>query len=131
MDNTYRHCLATLLWSSVDEDGTPFDQVDALVSDHLLLSVTHQWRAFREAAESAGFDAEQHCARALHPDCEGDAWNAAAHDFILTRNHHGTGFWDSGRWAAPWDRKLTALAQWFGELDLYLTDSGEISAHQL
>ena len=31
------------------------------------------------------------------------AEDLAGHDFWLTRNGHGTGFWDAGRWKAPPD----------------------------
>lgn len=125
---TYQHVLIALLWSETTNDGTPFDSTDLKVSDSLRSLLAEQWDAFRSAAEALGFDAEEHCARMLHPDCEGDAWNAAAHDFILTRNGHGTGFWDAGRWAKPWDRDLTDLAKAFGELHCYVDAAGEIAA---
>ena len=128
MNNNARHALTALLWSELTDDGCSFDRLDAEPSDQLVTLIETQWEAFRSAAEAVGFDAEEHCAQMLHPDCEGDAWNTAAHDFILTRNGHGTGFWESGRWHKPWDRRLTSLAQWFGELHCYLNDDGEICA---
>jgi hypothetical protein len=42
----------------------------------------------------------------------------AGHDFWLTRNHHGAGFWD-GDWEQSAGEKLTALAESFGEFNLY------------
>lgn len=52
----------------------------------------------------------------------------AGHDFWLTRNRHGTGFWDRG---LPGDlgKLLTDAANAFGEVYLELDDDGEI--HQL
>ena len=47
-----------------------------------------------------------------------------AHDFWLTRNGHGTGFWD-GDYPETGDR-LTELAKKFGECNLYVTDDNEI-----
>jgi hypothetical protein len=122
---TYQHALAALLWSSTDpETGEPLDHVDAEPTPELCERVRADWAQFQTMAENLGFDAEQHCARMLHPDCEGNAWNAAAHDFILTRNHHGSGFWDSGRWCEPWGDKLTKLAHQFGELSCCVGPDG-------
>jgi hypothetical protein len=120
------HALACFLWAETDDDGLPWEQSTADISPQLIERVDSDWNAFRSQAEALGFDAEEHCARMLHPDCDGDAWNAAAHDFMLTRNGHGTGFWDSGRWLAPWGDKLTRLAHSFGEIHAYLSSDGDL-----
>jgi hypothetical protein len=118
----HEHALTTLLWCSVDPDsGEPLDSAEFRPSLELQNRVAADWQRFRDAAEAMGFDAEEHCAQMLHPDNEGDAWNAAAHDFILTRQGHGTGFWDCGRWHAPWGDRLTDLCKQFGELDCYVS----------
>jgi hypothetical protein len=98
-------------------DGAEFEP-----SQELRDRVAADWERFRDAAEALGFDAEEHCARMLHPDNEGDAWNVAAHDFILTRNGHGVGFWERERWHEPWNRRLTDLCKQFGELYCYVVD---------
>ena len=122
----HEHALIALLWSETDEDGTPLDRGDYEVSDVLKAKVRADWDSFREQAEALGFDAERDCARMLHPDNEGCAWNAAAQDFIFTRNGHGTGFWDTGRWHEPWAGRLTTLSRSFGELNCYVGDDGAI-----
>jgi hypothetical protein len=124
---TYQAALTALLWSEIDDDGTPFDEIDAPISPALKTLLQEQWDAFRAAAEAVGFDAEEHRTGPCDPE-QGGPWAYAAHDFILTRNGHGTGFWDSHRWQAPWGQRLTALAQWFGELHCYVSDAGEICA---
>lgn len=48
----------------------------------------------------------------------------AGHDFWLTRNHHGAGFWDRGL-GARGDR-LTASAEPYGESNLYAGDDGAV-----
>lgn len=48
-----------------------------------------------------------------------------AHDFWLTRNHHGAGFWD-GDWPEPLASLLTALSHTFGDVALYVGDDGLI-----
>lgn len=53
-------------------------------------------------------------------------WNAtdaqAGHDFWLTRNGHGAGFWD-GDWPEHGDA-LTEWSKTFGPCDLYIGDDG-------
>jgi hypothetical protein len=54
-------------------------------------------------------------------------WSADArngHDFWLTRNHHGAGFWDRGY--GKLGEILTDAAHSFGTYDLYIGDDGEI-----
>lgn len=49
----------------------------------------------------------------------------AGHDFWLTRNHHGAGFWDRG---LPGDlgKLLTDAAHAFGGVNLYLGDDSKV-----
>lgn len=51
----------------------------------------------------------------------------AGHDFWLTRNHHGAGFWD-GDWTEPAATRLTDAAHAFGECNLYVGNDGRIYA---
>ena len=46
----------------------------------------------------------------------------AGHDFWLTRNGHGAGFWDRGN--GDVGDELTKMCQTFGEYDLYVGDDG-------
>jgi hypothetical protein len=50
----------------------------------------------------------------------------AGHDFWLTRNHHGAGFWD-GDWADMGD-VLTKASHGYRECELYVGDDGLIYA---
>lgn len=52
-------------------------------------------------------------------------WGRAGHDFWLTRNGHGAGFWD-GDWPEPMADTLTKAAKSFGECNLYAGDDGQI-----
>ena len=56
-------------------------------------------------------------------------WSQAGHDFWLTRNHHGAGFWD-GDWPEPQATELTRAAHAFGEFSLYETDDGTVECSQ-
>ena len=44
------------------------------------------------------------------------------HDFWLTRNGHGAGFWDRG--LGELGKKLTNIAKTFGSCDLYIYNAG-------
>ena len=51
------------------------------------------------------------------------------HDFWLTRNHHGAGFWDRpGLKDGGLGDALTKAAQEFKEYDLYIGDDGKVYA---
>lgn len=70
-------------------------------------------------------DADCQAFLAAHAADIGDAYEQAGHDFWLTRNHHGAGFWD-GDWpkAAGW--RLTAASHTYPEVDPYVGDDGKI-----
>lgn len=51
----------------------------------------------------------------------------AGHDFWLTRNGHGAGFWD-GDWPEPYADMLTEGSHSYGEFQLYLGDDGLVYA---
>ena len=59
-----------------------------------------------------------------HGTACGRSTQRKAHDFILTRNHHGVGFWENDRWQRPWGDTLTVLCNLAGEIDIYLGDDG-------
>jgi hypothetical protein len=48
----------------------------------------------------------------------------AGHDFWLTRNHHGAGFWDRG--LGDVGTRLTESAHTFGDSDMYVGDDERI-----
>jgi hypothetical protein len=51
----------------------------------------------------------------------------AGHDFWLTRNHHGCGFWD-GDWSEEAGQALTDAASKYREVSLYVGDDGLVHA---
>jgi|SRR5882672_661127 len=61
--------------------------------------------------------------------CERDGYNAgrAGHDFWLTRNGHGAGFWDRDELeASDLGDKLSTIARRFGSCDLYRGDDNNL-----
>jgi predicted DNA-binding protein (UPF0251 family) len=73
-------------------------------TDELQISEPSLWKI---AEECQSFQIEN--AEAL-----GDDLARGGHDFWLTRNHHGVGFWD-GDWPEEVAAKLTAAAHAYGE----------------
>lgn len=64
-----------------------------------------------------------------HPESGAGPEDMAGHDFWLTRNGHGAGFWDrSPLDAGGLGDKLSDAAKAFGECDLYRGDAGGIHA---
>jgi len=53
-----------------------------------------------------------------------DVWECAGHDFWLTRNGHGAGFWDRG--LGELGQRLTDASKVYGGIDLYLDDNQEV-----
>lgn len=66
----------------------------------------------------------------IHKTCNPATLSAAGHDFWLTRNSHGAGFWD-GDWPEDVEKELTDLAKSFRECELYLGDDGLVYPYSL
>src|SRR4051812_29933619 len=87
LDDFFKHYLVCALWSSMDEStpegGQPMDATYDLDSfaPVVLVNLKRECQDFIEAnlEDLADLSAEQ-----------------AGHDFWLTRNGHGAGFWDRG-----------------------------------
>ena len=110
--------LEALLWSSMVtppgcEEPEPADKWQA--SEDLARRAAKEFQEFLDALPE-GFDPDEAYLKAGH-----DPHTMLAHDFALTRNHHGAGFWD-GDWAEPWGKILTDLAHQWPEAELYLSD---------
>jgi hypothetical protein len=84
----------------------------------LTARIKREWAIFKAAAIAMGFDAVEHRVGYINRH-EGDEWDYAAHDWILTRNGEGCGFWDGG-WDEEMGKKLTELSKTFGQLDVYV-----------
>ncbi len=106
---TYQECAE---WSSTaDDDGTMFDDME------------HEGWTDEATASSIGD------IQGFLQTCAADLWEMApgsiGHDFWLTRNGHGAGFWDRG--LGERGARLTAACKPYGEVNLYLTDDRHIA----
>jgi hypothetical protein len=111
---------ACALWSSTDESdergGKPIDDNydESDIADETRIAMHEDCSDFIDAAGALlkGADPSQ-----------------AGHDFWLTRNGHGAGFWDRSPETYPADpqgKALSALAKTYGSVDLIVGDDGRI-----
>jgi hypothetical protein len=112
-DDFTRAYLDCALWSSTDDGGDPFSDnygLDDISPDTLACMLYDCARFQREnAADIVGRE------------------RSAGHDFWLTRNGHGAGFWD-GDWPEAAGERLTAASDALKECDLYVGDDGLVYA---
>ncbi len=111
--------LTAALWTNDDDAGSG-DYVEtgraaemlALVSPEAVTKAADVCAAFQaansEALEACGLNEEQ-----------------AGHDLWLTRNRHGSGYWDRTRGDLEALAKLTDAAHALGQCDLYKGDDGQ------
>ena len=115
MQESTQAYLTTALWSSLDENGEPLDREYSIwnVSERTLRQSATDIRAFLILCEKQEIIWE-----------EDVNLNRLMHDFWLTRNRHGAGFWDGDY--PIWGDKLTEIAHMFPEVELYVGDDGKI-----
>lgn len=115
LDTFTRAYIEAALWSSNDgstpSGGYPLDR-NYSVSD--ISEATRE----KMKADCARFQAKQ--------DISGYGDGEAGHDFWLTRNGHGCGFWEEDHGTPEQCAKLDAAAKAFGSFDLYIGDDGQI-----
>lgn len=119
--------VETALWSSMDEsDDRGGDPMDANYSaDDIRPDTLERMRRDIGSFLLANIaDIESADVRTV----KYDRIERAAHDFWLTRNGHGAGFWD-GDWSDPQADRLTNAAKAFGEYNLYIGDDGKIHGY--
>lgn len=113
LDTFTRSYIEAALWSSMDnsddQGGEPLDANFSLadIAPDTLARIEADCRAFqRDNAADIGHEFER-----------------SGHDFWLTRNHHGAGFWD-GDWQHDAGKRLTAASHAAGEFGLSVGDNG-------
>ncbi len=113
LDHFTRQYIETLIWSESNDSGEP---LDSLYSADDLSSET--LKAIKEDCE----DFQQ-----SHGGMFKDNEEQAGHDFCLTRNGHGAGFWD-GDWPEH-GKALTEACEPYGTMGLYVGDDGLVYHH--
>lgn len=148
-ESTLQSYLATVVWTEArDEDGEIKDGMDISdFSPQAIFEATADLGKFLKEIEpiitpliesADEIEAELYedeaialvATRKLKVIAACQDVDTIAHDFWLTRNHHGAGFWD-GDYSESYDagsigEKLTAIADKFGEIWAYMGDDGLI-----
>ena len=107
--------IETALWASTDDAGVPLDAPD--YADYTLSKKASR----RIRTECLRFI--QKCIDLNIVDPFTDDY-PIEHDFWLTRNGHGAGFWD-GDYPKEMGERLTDLAKSFGECHLLANDGSK------
>lgn len=114
-DAFVRAYLECAVWACTDEHERPLD--DTYSADDFAVEADNEagkecddfWAANRADLQSTGASAAQ-----------------LGHDFYLSRNGHGTGFWDRGYAAGD---RLHAAAKVYGTATAYAGDDGQLYFH--
>ena len=103
--------VAALLWSETDEDGQPLDDLycpsDIASNAMSEISEDVRWFVISNWYDVRGLSASQ-----------------VGHDFLLTRNRHGAGFWDRG--LGELGTRLTNDSHAYGDTYAYVGDDGMV-----
>lgn len=105
--------LEAALWSSYADDTMPMDKkysLEDFAPEHLTKMLVDCLLFY---TDNNLLELPDHLQR------------SAGHDFWLTRNGHGAGFWD-GDWPESQATLLTTAAHHFGPDELYIGDDGQI-----
>lgn len=115
-ENFINGYVAAMLWSSpgTTPEGEEVESLEGYTLEH--------YTARKIAADCESFINENYSLFLQTPDSYD--WEQFGHDFWLTRNHHGAGFWDRG--LGEIGEQLTAAAQKCGGYDPYIGDDGKI-----
>jgi hypothetical protein len=101
--------MAAALWSTVDDNDVPLDSEYHEIEPATRERMWNDCRDYMQAnmVDLVGMDSEQ-----------------AGHDFWLTRNGHGAGYWDRG--LGERGERLTDACRPYGEYSIYVGDDSRI-----
>ena len=116
LDEFTQGYVECLFWLSCNSDNPEME--DCTLSDlapETLASIVEDCADFQKG-----------CAKLLELAYEtgGYGESSAGHDFYLTRNGHGAGFWDRG--LGKVGDELSAMSKPYGSCDLYKGDNGKL-----
>lgn len=108
------------LWAGLDWKGEDASNPDPLDDNYGADDVS------AEALEEITRDVADFC-EANADDLEDIDPGQVGHDFYLTRNRHGAGFWDRG--LGDIGDRLSEAARVYGTSELYAGDDGKLYLH--
>lgn len=113
LDKVTEHYVIAALWVSYDDHGDPLEDNYDIgdLAPKALSEIRDQCFQFCDD-------------NAADIELAGLAEDQVGHDFWLTRNGHGSGFWDRG--LGDVGKRLSEAAKAWGSQDLYIGDDGLI-----
>lgn len=113
--------IACAIWSAPeDDDGNNLDAYDASdIAPEAMQDIREDCADFVSANRADLEEYAEKMGTGEHTGAE-----MAGHDFSLTRNRHGAGFWDRG--LDKLGERLSEAARVYGSSDLYLGDDGKL-----
>jgi len=129
MNPTLIALAETVLFSECDNHSVPLDANYTIESfdEESLNKLYVEYQQFISVVEekiTAAVGENWDCIDDFY-DLAQPAINQTEYDYILTRNHHGAGFWD-GDWSSEVSQILTDAAQSQSEFTTYVDDYGRI-----
>jgi hypothetical protein len=107
--------MVAMLWTGTDTDEN---------GDTVQLDDEYDCGDFAESALHAMREDVQDFVYSQWSDVQGMNPEQVGHDFLLTRNHHGAGFWDRG--LGDVGDRLTDACRPYGSSDAYVGDDGMV-----
>lgn len=132
VDDVLHGYITAALWSTNDESdesgGEPLDKnygpsdVDPATVRKMRADIVKFLRENKKAVNA-------YTTHRQHSREHGNVWEYLGHDLWLSRNGHGTGFWDRNYDGEDWiGEQLDKAAHKLGESYLYVGDDGRIYA---
>ncbi len=126
---TAQALAAAILFTECDESGTPLDE-NYNINNFDQKSIENLYGEFQQFIQIVEPQITKNIGEAWSSiddfyDLMQPSENQTEYDYILTRNHHGAGFWD-GDWASEVSEILTDAAHSQSEIFACVGDDGKI-----
>lgn len=118
-DAAISQLFETLIWQAPEDESGPLDYQGYTRDDIPRDQQETLIEEFRDFCQANDADVREYMASTQ------TTLDQVAHDFILTRNSHGAGFWDRG--AGDVGERLSDMARPYGEQDVYVGDDGSLN----
>ncbi len=122
-ESAFESYIQTALWSTIGDTGEAFDEYYSIddVHESYLETQRKECQAFLDLCGDNLIE----CACEILNDAPREGGlESFMHDFWLTRNGHGAGFWDGDYGVLG--NKLTELAKTFGSVDVYVDEDNKV-----
>ena len=131
MNPSLQHLVETLFWSETNEMvSQPFSETHSIsgIEEKSLSELNRRFQEFVEEAEKKLTEKFGDSWSSIDDFYTGSATGGfyTEHDFILTVNGHGCGFWERGDWQDGVGELLRELADKYREIHPYVGDDGKV-----